>query len=259
MRLNKIILLFLQTFCKQQVAIKTVLLSILFLSSIHAFSQEKVSFKAADGLSITADLYLLNEEKPFILLFHQAESSRGEYLEIAPKLLKLGYNCLAVDLRAGSKSNFVENETAQRAEEQSYTNTYLDAKQDILASIEFVKRYNHQPIILFGSSYSASLSLMIASENKRVSSVIAFSPGEYFRPEISVKDRISSLDVPLFIAASEFEYDNVKDITSLIASENIVLFKPSKGRGAHGAKALWTSSSSNSEYWLNLTQFFRRL
>lgn len=231
--------------------------SILLNNLTHG--QERVSFKASDGLSITADLYLTDEKKPFILLFHQAESSRGEYVDIAPKLVKLGYNCIAVDLRSGQKSNYVKNETAKRAGEQKLGTSFIDAEKDILASIEFVKRYNHLPVILFGSSYSASLSLMVAAENNRVSSVIAFSPGEYFMPQLMVQDKITSLDLPVFIASSDFEYENVKEITSGVISEKKVLFKPTNGRGAHGAKALWETSDASSEYWLILTHFFRNL
>lgn len=238
---------------------RSIVFAVLASFCLQSFGQEMVSFKAEDGLSVTADLYLLDKNKPFILLFHQAESSRGEYVDIAPKLMRLGYNCLAVDLRSGLKSNYIKNETASKAAEKQLSTGFIDAQKDIVAAIEYVKRYNHLPVILFGSSYSASLSLMIGAQNKRISSVIAFSPGEYFRPEVIVKENISELKAPVFIAASEFEYDNVKEITSTVTSNTKVFYKPSKGRGAHGAKALWESTDSSSECWLNLTHFFSRL
>ena len=84
-------------------------------------AQEKVSFVAEDGLEITADLYEINPSKPYILLFHQAGSSRGEYLQIANKILKFGYNCLAVDLRSGGEVNFIQNHTALLAIQQGYS------------------------------------------------------------------------------------------------------------------------------------------
>lgn len=257
MRLNKTILLFLQTNRSVKGILALLFCALVFSNKLSA--QSTVSFKAADGLSITADIYLVDKNKPFILLFHQAESSRGEYINIAPKLNKLGYNCLAVDLRAGGKSNFITNETAKRAYSNNYSQEFIDAEKDILAAVEYVKQYNHHPVILFGSSYSASLSLLIARNSKRISSVVAFSPGEYFRPELIIKESIAGLKIPIFVAASEFEYPNVKNIVADVASENKLLFKPSQGRGAHGAKALWDSNESSSEYWLNLTHFFSRL
>jgi hypothetical protein len=85
----------------------------LFLPNVSG--QEKVSFFSDDSLKITADLYLKDYNLPFILLFHQEDASRGEYTEIATRLKKLDYNCLAVDLRAGEKMNYVQNESAERA------------------------------------------------------------------------------------------------------------------------------------------------
>ena len=61
-------------------------LSLILMASSISFSQvgkEKVSFIAEDGIEITADKYLANEEYPYILLFHQAGSSRGEFNGIA--------------------------------------------------------------------------------------------------------------------------------------------------------------------------------
>ena len=131
------------------------------LLGVQTFAQERVTFVSSDSLRITADLYLNHTQDPFIILFHEAESSRGEYLKIAPKLKNLGYNCLAVDLRSGLKSSYVKNETAARAKEKGYSLKFLDSKKDMLAAIEYAKRYNRKPIILFGSSYSASLSLIL--------------------------------------------------------------------------------------------------
>jgi dienelactone hydrolase len=238
---------------------RVALFLILFSYCLGALSQEKVSFTAEDGLKVTADLYLDDYLKPFILLFHQAESSRGEYADIAPKLQKLGYNCLSVDLRSGEKSNYVKNETAERAQRQNVKSNFIDAQQDIEGAIDYVLKFNNKPVILFGSSYSASLALLTAASNNRVSSVIAFSPGEYFRPEIIVKEEISELKLPLFIAASEIEYRYVKELTAGIISEHKMLFKPNHTKGAHGAKALWDITEGSSEYWLMLSQFFRTI
>jgi hypothetical protein len=50
-------------------------------------TMQTITFQAADGLTATGDLYLTGDKAaPFILLFHQADYSRGEYRQIAPKL-----------------------------------------------------------------------------------------------------------------------------------------------------------------------------
>jgi hypothetical protein len=112
-------------------------------------AQQKVSFYSDDSLKITADLYLKDYSFPFILLFHQGNSSRGEYSEIAMRLMKMDYNCLAVDLRTGDKMNYVHNETAARAKTGNYPHSYLDATLDILATLKYIKKFNNKkPILL---------------------------------------------------------------------------------------------------------------
>ena len=141
-----------------------------------ASAQEKVTFQSSDGLTITADNYVSSTQNPYIILLHQAGYSRGEYREIAPKLIKLGYNCLAVDLRSGKEVNFIENETASLAKKNNLPCSYLDAFPEIHAAIDFVKQRSTKPIVLWGSSYSASLSLMVAPEELKVGALVVFSP-----------------------------------------------------------------------------------
>ena len=50
-----------------------------FAQSDPDFSGETVTFKASDGIRVTADLYMAHESSaPFIILYHQAGYSRGE-------------------------------------------------------------------------------------------------------------------------------------------------------------------------------------
>jgi dienelactone hydrolase len=244
-----------------QVIFSKIFSSILFfiLAAINSLAQEKVTFYSEDSLKITADLYMKDYNLPFILLFHQGGSSRGEYKDIAPRLQKLEYNCLAVDLRSGDKMNYVNNETATRAQNEKKPHTYLDAQKDIKAAITYIRKTNNQPVILLGSSFSASLCLMVAKNNPKVIAVIAFSPGEYFRPEKVVKDEIAGLTQPIFISATELEDDFISQLISGIPEENRFIFTPSKGKGGHGAKMLWNSNESSDECWLELLLFFKKV
>lgn len=230
-----------------------------FYSSFCSTAQEKVTYFSGDSLRITADLYMKDYKLPFILLFHQEGSSRGEYNEIALRLQKLEYNCLAVDLRAGEKINYVTNETAERAKISKIPHSQLDAEEDIKASIRFIRKFNLQPVVLFGSSYSASLCLMNAANNPDVCAVIAFSPGEFFRPEVVVKDAIAGITKPIFISATDLEYDFINQMVAGTPEQNRYIFRPSKGKGDHGAKMLWNSSETSDECWLELLLFFKRI
>ncbi len=221
--------------------------------------QQKVTYKTADGLQVTADLYLGKPNSPFIILLHQAGYSRGEYTEIAPKLINLGYSCLAVDLRSGNEVNFIKNETAERAAKLQISVTYLDALHDILASIDYARAMVQKPVILFGSSYSASLSLIVASESVKVGGVIACSPGEYFSDTSYVKKRLNLPKKPVFVCGSKYEIPEIKTLVANVPQNNLVVADPGKFRGTHGASTFWASKPESKEMWLALTLFFSRL
>ena len=222
-------------------------------------SQQKVSFYSDDSLKITADLYLKDINLPFILLFHQGNSSRGEFAEIAVRLMKLNYNCLAVDLRSGDKINYTMNETARRATNEGYESSMISASRDIKAALNYVQKYNGKPSVLFGSSYSASLCLLEAAGNEQVKAVVAMSPGEYFRPDVIVKNNIGKISQPMFVSATRLENDFILEMLADVPEENIHYFLPSRGRGDHGAKMLWKTSESSSQCWLELMLFFKKI
>lgn len=224
-----------------------------------AEAQKKVSFRASDGLMVTADEYFLTDSLPWILMFHQSASSRGEFREIAPKLTRLGYNGLAVDLRHGREMNFINNETNQAALKNNYSVSMKDARHDINAAINWVAGRSELPYILFGSSFSASLAMIAAKENSLPNAVIAFSPGEFFgHPEI-VKNAVRNLDIPVFIAATKQEFPYVTELSSGIGLDNKTIFTPSEITGTHGARALWESEEGSQEYWLSLLIFLNRI
>jgi pimeloyl-ACP methyl ester carboxylesterase len=238
--------------------IKVYILFLLFLQ-LPAEGQKKVTFPSSDSLTITADLYMKSKDLPFILLFHQGNYSRGEYREIAPKLLNLNYNCLSVDLRSGGNVNFVENETNLDAIGKKISRSMLDARADILAAIQYASEYNSYPVVLFGSSYSASLSLMVANKNPRVKAVVAFSPGEFFRPVVVVSEALTGFDKKAFIAATRNEYGYLKKMLSEIPDPQKTIFIPINAPGTSGAKALWESSADHPQYWMALLMFFKEL
>src|SRR5579864_4003604 len=77
-----------------------------------ARAQEPVQFKTSDGVTIYASYYPAKaSSQPMILLFHQAHSNRYEYSSIAPRLLGLGFSCLATDQRFGGAMFGHDNET----------------------------------------------------------------------------------------------------------------------------------------------------
>ncbi len=234
-----------------------ILFSVLLIISSDLFaSTDTISFNSEDGLLVVADTYIISLEPstPIILLFHQAGWSRGEYIDIAPKLNELGFNCIAVDLRSGGKINSVQNLTAKRAKASNLPTRYVDSLPDIIAALHFIRsQLPKNKVLLWGSSYSASLVLHVAGKYPElVNGVLAFAPGEYFskqgKPKTWIQDSATKINVPVFITSARNEKNNWIGIYGAIQSNKKSLFIP-KTEGNHGSKALWEQFDDHNDYW----------
>ena len=239
-------------------------LVLLFISSITTMvSAATITFDARDGLPITADSYTpLAANAPLIVLFHQAGFSRGEYQQIAPKLNQLGFNAIAIDLRAGKSALGVINQTALAAKKTGLAPRYTDALPDIIDSLEYArKQFPDARIIAWGSSYSAALVLKIAGDNPQlIDAVLAFSPGEYFarlgKSPSWIQDAAMNIQAPVFISSARDEAQQWASIYAAIKPTLRNSFIPVSA-GKHGSKALWEQQPDNEAYWAAVTAFLR--
>ena len=218
-------------------------------------SQDIVTFKASDSLDVVAHLYQIDESYPYIILLHQERYSKGEYKEIAISLLKLQYNCLAVDLRYGGTVNSTPNQTAINAKENNVFRSMYDSRLDIEAAIDYVYKKSQQEIILFGSSYSGTLAFKIGKDAPQVKAIIAYSPGEFFRNIFILHNELENIDKPFYVAGTQLEYPYLKRLCELAPKSKKTIFQPQNNDGKHGAKALWKSDNVSKEYWLSLLMF----
>lgn len=245
---------------------KNTFLILLVTVSFQLSAQKQVSFKSSDGLEITADSYIANSvESPLIVLFHQAGWSRGEYKEIAPKLNKLGYNCIAVDQRSGGEINGVINETNKRAKAKKLPTQYVDAEKDMIAAIEYAKlKYaKSSKLIVWGSSYSAALSLKIAGDRRvEFDAVLSFAPGEYFErmgeSANFIGESAQNITIPTFITSAKSEKKNWWSIYESIPAIGKDYFLP-KTAGQHGSRALWEKFPEYKDYWGAVEAFLKTL
>lgn len=235
---------------------KSFILLFLFIVSFQ-FQMKKITFPSKDGLMITADIYETgNEKNQWILMCHQAGFSRAEYTEAGSALKTKGFNCMAIDQRAGKSVNGVLNETAKRAREKELPTGYADAEQDIIAAIDYLFDKYNNPIILMGSSYSASLALKIAKNNKKISKVVAFSPGEYFK-DFSLVKELKGMKTPVFVTSSKAESEGVNELIKEMDTKKITHFIPVHD-GDHGSKVLWQKNQNYQEYWAALIKFLEQ-
>lgn len=218
-----------------------------------------VDFPTAGGIQGRADVYEAQDKSAtLILLFHQAGWSRGEYREIAPKLVKAGYRVMAVDQRSGGKVNGVQNETHRRAARMGLARGYVDAYVDMKAALSYArKELAAQRVIVWGSSYSASLVFRMAAEHpNEVTAVMAFTPGEYFKKE--GRDYVQSfakrVKQPVFVTSAKKEREQVWPIFNASPAEKKILFTPAS-KGQHGSRALWNEWSDSDVYWTAVNGF----
>ncbi len=228
------------------------------------YCQETIQFSSKDELAITADAYIAHpKEAPFIVLFHQASWSRGEYLEIAPQLNQMGFNCMAIDQRSGDQINGLVNETKKRATAAGKQTDYLDALGDMYSAIAYAKKhYSTGKMIIWGSSYSASLSLKIAGDAKeKIDAVLAFAPGEYFKKPsekaITIKSSAKNIQIPTFITSAKNEKDNWWEIYQSINTSTKKYYLP-KTQGSHGSRALWKKFPHSESYWTATKIFLKQ-
>ena len=228
---------------------------IVFLMSADLAAQQRVSFMSSDGVEVTADLYFQDSRAPYIILLHQENGSRGEYRDIAPRLQRLGFNCLVVDLRSGRESNFVQNETAASAQRKNLPVALIESEKDVRAAMEYVQgtsiinRY-----VILGSSYSASLAMKVANQNWRTAAVIALSPGEFFAPQ-STKDWLTDFNRMLYVAYTRQEQPYVEELVKDISSE----LKTTYQSQTRGASALLNESPQSGELWISLMLFISKV
>lgn len=195
-----------------------------------------VTLTAADGVRVFGRQVMpQGAASAMILLFHQAGSGKDEYAGIQDRLAEAGYASLAIDQRAGG-SLYGTNETVKAL---GHPGSYLEAKQDLEAALAWARRRN-LPIVLWGSSYSASLVFLVAAEHPgEVAALLAFSPGEYFDGKPAVKPYAAKLTIPIFVTSAQDpgEIAAAKALADAAPSTDKTQFVPTQG-GVHGSSTL---------------------
>ena len=227
-----------------------------------ALAQRAVSFVASDGLKIHAVYYPApGASAPIILLFHQAGSNHWEYAPIAPRLVSAGFSCLALDQRAGGDMWGHGNETAAQL---AHPADYLDALQDLEAAFTWARKENpSRKIIVWGSSYSASLVFLLAAKHPgEIAGLLSFSPGEYFENKHLVRDAAAKLNIPVFVdsANNDDEEQRARAIFDFVPdTKDKVQFLPQIA-GVHGSSTLREDRNPRGaqENWTAVLAFLRQ-
>lgn len=232
-------------------------------AKVKAEAPQPVTLTAPDGVQVYGTYYPVENARATILLFHQAGSSKGEYASIAPQLQRAGYAALAIDQRVGGPLYGANQTVAKLAKSSGGEADYLSVLADIEAALAWAKAKG-LPVILWGSSYSASLVFLVAASKSAkddVKAVIAFSPGEYFNDKSMVATAAAKVSVPVFVtSANTLEEENeAKAIVDATASTDRQLFVPRTG--IHGSSTLNASKNPGGadDNWQAVLAFLKRV
>ena len=207
-----------------------------------------VTLESSDKTKVAAYLSKAKDPQGIILLFHQAGSSAQEYTPIVPTLNGMGWDTLAVDLRSGGDL-YGSNQTVKwKGQSSDYLTAYLDME----AALKYAMDAKYKSIVVWGSSYSASLVGKLASEHSGISKVIAFSPGEYFDDKTIVHKWYLEANVPIIAIWASGEKESVLKLTEgtntiVIGSEDYI----------HGASTLRPDKNGKhlDTLWQQIKQF----
>lgn len=237
--------------------------------SMKTAAPQQVELKAADGKPVFGAFYPVDNPKALILLFHQAGSSMGEYADIAPQLQREGYASLAIDARIGG-GLYGANRTmaAVGVAPQPATGPdpdYLSALPDLEAALAWGKaKAAGAPVVLWGSSYSASLVFMLAAssgDKDAVKAILAFSPGEYFNDKFMVENAAAKVNVPVFVTSANTPDEELaaKQILAATRSVDRQLYAPPTG--IHGSSTLNATKNPGGadENWRAVLAFLKRI
>lgn len=225
-------------------------LGVLTLSVALAAAQD-VTFRAADKQIIYGTYYPAKPKAPLVLLFHQASSNANEYASVAPRLVRAGFACLAIDQRSGGPMFGRDNRTVlSYSDLTGKSASYSEALPDLEAALAWSKTKASKVFVL-GSSYSGGLVFELAARHSNdVAGVLAFSP------EITEKALAAAAKVrmPVFVTSAADEVDSTRVLFKTVASMRKTQFTPQ--RGPHGASALSVEERAVSEpYWQALLTF----
>jgi alpha-beta hydrolase superfamily lysophospholipase len=204
------------------------------------FKSKEISFLSTDNTTIYGDLYKTDKEATTILLFHQARSNaRGEYGEIAQKLVKKGYNVLAIDQRSGGQLYGSYNRTAVNITLTRIN--YCDVYPDLEKALELIisKGYTGKKIV-WGSSYSGALAIQLANNRPDdIDGILAFSPASGGPMKAcNPNEYFEKLEVPLLVLRpkKEMEVESAKKQYDLASKYGHQTYTAENG--VHGSSML---------------------
>ncbi len=138
---------------------------LLSVVALHAATPRRVTFRAEDGMTVSAAYYEPGRRPaPGILLLHMLRRSHSDWDAAASQLSDSGFAVLALDFRAG-------DDLAALASDVRAAKAFLRERPEVAAT----------GIGIAGASLGANLALLDAADDPGVRAVALLSPGIDYR------------------------------------------------------------------------------
>ena len=141
-------------------------------------SVDELELVTSDGITLYAYQHLVDDagDRPLVLLFHQgASNARAEYGPLLPQVVDAGFDVVMVDQRRGGSRFGGINRTVEALGDREFS--YCDTYADVEAVLAHARTLTDAPVVVWGSSYSATMVLKLAAERPgEIDRVLSFSP-----------------------------------------------------------------------------------
>jgi len=166
---------------------------------------QTVEVRAEDRLRLYGDFYLVNPERPTVILLHEMYANRSSWKPLLRPLLENGYNILAVDIRGWGATRGGINWYKAINDVSAWT-TWLREEVGVRPDL----------IHMMGGSMGSTIAIRACANDELCRSAIAISPGwSYYgygieeaitkKPVLAIyaeRDRWPALGVPQMIETS---------------------------------------------------------
>ena len=184
---------------------------------------EQIKLKTSDGVEIAGDYYGIGDAAaPAVVLTHMMPSNRESWRDFAFALNRVGFQCLAIDLRGHGESEGGPDGYREFGDEG-----HMAGIKDVESAADFFVSNGVLPekISLAGASIGANLSLQFQSEHPETKASVLLSPGlDYYGINTEAAAKKIREDQAVFLCAGgendEYSTETARKLFDILKSKN---------------------------------------
>lgn len=168
------------------------------------------TLQSSDGLKLAAYTGLPAKSSSGVVLIHQLNGSREDWVGVGERLFKSGVAVVLLDLRGHGGSPLANNGALTEPD-------YPLMQNDVMAAVAWLRTNNVQKVALMGASIGANLALRVAADDAAIANVVLLSPGFNYKG-LSSQDAMKRYGArPVLFVVSEEDAYSKKTVDALTA------------------------------------------